>query len=118
MAFKKYNGPDKYHFRVYKRNGHHPFVVVMITSIKNNEGHFLLSGYMITHDFQKVLEYPSKYRRMKNNPNKNDDSPAYLCITRFEDLKDSLFSKPYSNWHLSKEDEEFVSELEKKKKPS
>ena len=44
MSFKKYNGPDKYHFRVYKRFGQHPFVVVMITEQTLNNGHYLVSG--------------------------------------------------------------------------
>ena len=39
MSFKKYKGTDKYHFRVYKRNGQHPFVVVMITK-KNGKWAF------------------------------------------------------------------------------
>ena len=115
MAFKKYNGPDKYHFRVYKRNGHHPFVVVMITSIKNNEGHFLLSGYMITHDIKKMLDYPSSYVQLSHNPNPKDESPAYLCVVRIDNIPQKFFSKPFSNWHLSKEDEMVIDALEKKK---
>ena len=56
MAFKKYNGSDKYHFRVYKKNGHHPFIVVMVSELMLN-GRIVLCGYLITHDIKKILDY-------------------------------------------------------------
>ena len=115
MSFRRYTGPDKYHFRIYKRNGQHPFVVVMITEQKEQNGHYLVSGYMITHDLIKTLEYPKSYVKLNQNPNPNDDADCFLCLKRFEDIKDSRFSKPYNNWHLSKIDEKFIENLEKSK---
>ena len=112
MSYKKYTGPDKYHFRIYKRNGQHPFVVVMITKEKMENGHYLISGYMITHNLMKALEYPKSYVKLHKNPNPNDDRDCFICIRRFSDIKDSRFSKPYNNWHLSKEDEDFIANLE------
>ena len=112
MSFRKYRGKDKYHFRVYKRNGQHPFVVVMITKEKLENGHYLVSGYMITHDLIKTLDYPKSYVKLHKNPNPNDDRDCFMCIRRFSDIKDSRFSKPYNNWHLSKEDEDFIASLE------
>ena len=77
MSFKKYNGPDKYHFRVYKRFGQHPFVVVMITEQTLNNGHYLVSGYMITHDLVRTSEYPKSYVKLRKNPNPNDNSDCF-----------------------------------------
>lgn len=115
MKYKKYNGKDKYHFRVYKRYGHHPFVVVMVSET-TIEGRIVLSGYLITHDIKKILDYPNNYKQLKTNPNKNDLKPAYICLTRLENIDITLFSKPYTNWHLSKEDEMLIDELEKNAK--
>ena len=113
--FKKYNGTDKYHFRVYKKNGLHPFVVAMITEEKTANRHYLISGYMITHDFRKVKKHPHSYLCLFHNPNPNDNAPCYLHMKRFESIKDSCFSKPYPNWHLSKIDEELIDKLERRK---
>ena len=114
MSFRKYTGKDKYHFRIYKRNKRHPFVVVMITEEKMENGHYLVSGYMMTHDFTKAITRPKSYLKLNNNPNPNDESDCYLFKKRFTNIKDSRFSKPYKSWHLSKEDEELISSLEKK----
>lgn len=115
MKFKKYNGKDKYHFRVYKKNGHHPFVVVMVKETLVN-GRIVLSGYLTTHDIKKILDYPNNYKQLHVNPNKNDLKPAYICLTKIENINQSLFSKPYTNWHLSNEDELLIDELEQKSK--
>ena len=116
FSFRKYKGSDKYHFRIYKRNGRHPFVVVMITEETTINSHHLVSGYMITHDLIKTLEYPNSYIKLAKNPNPNDDSDCFLCKKRFSNIKDSCFSKPYNNWHLSKEDENLIAVLEEKYK--
>lgn len=115
--YKKYNGPDKYHFRIYKKNGNHPFIVVAVSEIYIN-GHYYLSGYMITHNVQKYLDYPEKYVQLNSNPNPNDDSPSFLCKTRISNMKDSCFSKPYSNWHLNCKDIAEIEKLEETKKES
>ena len=112
--FQKYNGPDKYHFRFYRRNGRHPFLVVLVETKEENGKHYL-SGYLITHDIKKWLDYPKKYIRLSSNPNPKDGEPAYLCKIRIENIPQKMFSKPYKQWHLSKEDEEIIDMLEKKK---
>ena len=112
MSFIKYKGTDKYHFRIYKRNGVHPFVVVIITEECYDNGHYLVSGYMMTHDFTKTITHPKSYIKLHSNPNPKDDSDCYLYVKRFSNIKDSRFSKPYNNWHLSKEDEALITELE------
>ena len=112
--FKQYKGSDRFHFRIYKRNGHHPFVVVMVTEETMEDGHYLLSGYMITHDLAKIKKRPKSYVKLSKNPNPNDDEECFVFLKRFSNIKDSRFSKPYSNWHLHKEDEDFIIELEKR----
>ena len=113
--FKKYNGRDKYHIRFYRRNGKHPFVVVLVEEKRIASKRYVLSGYLITHDIQKWIAYPKKYIRLSANPNPKDPEPAFLCTVKIENISQRLFSKPYSNWHLSKEDEILIDELEKKK---
>ena len=115
--FKKYNGPDKYHFRFYRKNGQHPFLVVLVETKEINGKHYL-SGYLITHDIKKWLEHPKQYIRLANNPNPKDSEPTYLCITRIDNIPQKMFSKPYKNWHLSKIDEQMIDSLEKKKPSS
>ena len=112
--FQKYNGPDKYHFRFYRKNGQHPFLVVLVEESEINGKHYL-SGYLITHDIKKKLDYPRRYIQLESNPNPKDIEPAYLCKVRIERLPQKMFSKPYKNWHLSKKDEKMVDLLEMKK---
>lgn len=112
--FKKYNGPDKYHFCFYRKRGRHPFVVVAVETTTDGIRHYL-SGYMITHDIKKIIDYPKKYTRLKENPNPKDIEPAYLCNVRINNLPQKMFSKPYKNWHLCEEDIRLIDELEKRK---
>ncbi len=112
--YRKYNGKDKYHFRFFRKNGRHPFIVVLVET-KGESKKTRLSGYMITHDISKKLDYPDSYIQLNMNPNPKDDSPSYLCVTRIDNVLQKFFSKPFPNWHLSKEDEELIDELEKKK---
>ncbi|MBP5574817.1 MAG: hypothetical protein J6X50_03645 [Bacilli bacterium] len=91
--YRKYNGHDKYHFRFYRKNGHHPFIVVLVeTKIEDNT---TLSGYMITHDIKKMLDYPNSYVQLSHNPNPKDESPAYLCVVRIDNIPQKFFSKPF-----------------------
>lgn len=112
MKFKKYNGKDKYHFRVYKTSINHPFIVVAITEEKEENGRVLISGYMMTTSLQRVLDKPNSYKRLKVNPNPHDDGPSFVNKYRLTDIPANRFSKPYSNWHLSKEDENLIDSLE------
>lgn len=113
MSFKQYSGPDKYHFRVYKRGKAHPFIVAVVEE-KVIDGKIYLSGYMFTHSVLRVLSKPNDYVKMKANPNPNDDADSYLCVKRVSQVESSAFSKPYNNWHLSAIDEELIDELEKR----
>jgi hypothetical protein len=115
--YKKYNGTDKYHFRFYRINGQHPFLVVLVET-KNENGKHYFSGYIITHDITKKIQYPNKYVQLHNNPNPKDEAPSYLCKIRLEGIPEKMISKPFNNWHLSKEDEKMVDKLEEKKKSS
>ena len=112
--FQKYNGPDKYQFRFYRKNGQHPFLVVLVEESIINGKHYL-SGYLITHDIKKIIDYPKRYVQLESNPNPKDISPTYLCKTRIERIPQKLFSKPYKNWHLCKNDEKLIDQLENKK---
>ena len=71
---------------------------------------------MITHDLLKMKKRPKSYIKLNKNPNPNDDKECFIFIKRFSNIKDSRFSKPYNNWHLCKEDEAFIIELEKRLK--
>ncbi|MBQ7996029.1 MAG: hypothetical protein IJ247_07465 [Bacilli bacterium] len=112
MSFKNYNGPDKYHFRVYKKGKGHPFIVAVVEETEI-DGKMYISGYMFTHSVLRVLSKPNDYIKMEANPNPNDDAESFLCIRRVSHVEANAFSKPYNNWHLSKEDEKTIDELEK-----
>ena len=116
MKYKKYKGKDKYHFRVYRANRHHPFVVVMVLEEQRDDTYYYLSGYMITHSLEKAIHYRKNYVQLNFNPNPNDDRPCFLCKFRFTNIKANMFSKPYNTWHLSKEDELMIDKLEEKNK--
>ena len=113
MSFKNYNGPDKYHLRIYKKGKSHPFIVVVVEE-KEIDGKMYISGYMFTHSVLRVLSKPNDYIKMEKNPNPNDDADSFLCIRRVTQVEASAFSKPYNNWHLSEKDEKTIDELENK----
>ena len=113
MSFKSYNGPDKYHFRVYKKGKGHPFIVAVVEEIEI-DGKIYISGYMFTHSILRILNKPNDYVKMEKNPNPNDDADSYLCIRRVSQVEARAFSKPYNNWHLSDEDEKLIDKLEEK----
>ena len=113
MSFKSYNGPDKYHFRVYKKGKGHPFIVAVVEEIEI-DGKIYISGYMFTHSILRILNKPNDYVKMEENPNPNDDADSFLCIRRVTQVEASAFSKPYNNWHLSDEDEKLIDKLEEK----
>ena len=69
---------------------------------------------MMTTSIQRVVDKPYSYKRLNNNPNPNDDSPSFVNKYRISDLPSNKFSKPYNNWHLTKEDEEIIDSLEKR----
>lgn len=113
MSFKSYNGPDKYHFRIYKRGKEHPFVVAVVEE-KEIDGKIYISGYILTHSVLRIIKKPNDYVKMEENPNPNDDADSYLCIRRVSQVESNAFSKPYNNWHLSEQDEKLIDELEMK----
>ena len=116
MRYKKYNGTDKYHFRIYRKSIGHPFIVVAVSEKIDANGKILISGYMMTHSLQRVMDKPISYKRLKRNPNPTDDRVSFINKYRITDIPAKDFSKPYSNWHLSKEDEQLIDALEKKYK--
>ena len=111
MRFRKYSGMDKYHFRVYKKSIGHLFIVAVTERIDEN-GKVFISGYMMAHSLERAAEKPSVYRRMKTNPNPSDERPSFVNKYRVNDVPAINFSKPYNNWHLSKEDERLIDSLE------
>ena len=113
MRYKKYNGTDKYHFRVYKRSIGHPFIVVAVSERLDENGRILISGYMITHSLNRVIDKPKSYRRLKKNPNPTDERLSFVYKYRITDIPANNFSKPYTNWHLSNEDELLIDALER-----
>lgn len=114
MSFKSYKGPDKYHFRVYKKSIGHPFIVVAVSEKTDENGSLLISGYIMTHSILRVFDKPGAYKRLRKNPNPSDNRPSYINKNKVEDMPAIYFSKPYNNWHLSKEDERLIDALEKK----
>ena len=116
MSFKKYSGKDKYHFRFYRAARYHPFVVVAVTEEKDENGKVLISGYMMTTSIQRAMEKPGTYKRLKVNPNPNDDKVSFVNKYRVSDIPASCFTKPHPSWHLSFEDERLIDALELKYK--
>ena len=114
MGFKKYKGSDKYHFRFYRTSLYHPFIVVAVTEEKNENGKILISGYMMTTSLMRFMEKPGSYKRLKVNPNPNDDKVSFVNKYRINDIPANCFTKPHPSWHLSKEDEKLIDALEAK----
>ncbi|MCQ3035308.1 MAG: hypothetical protein MJ248_03735 [Bacilli bacterium] len=113
--FKKYNGPDKYHFRVYKVSIGHPCLIVAVKEEKL-DGKIYLDGYLITHSFERFLDKPNVYIQLHTNPNSKDDRTCFINRHKIRNIPSSRFSKPYSSWHLSKIDEKLIDDLEAKNK--
>ena len=114
MRYKKYSGNDKYHFRFYRVSKYHPFIVVAITEEKDDNGHIYISGYMMTTSIERAMEKPGTYKRLKNNPNPNDEKVSFVNKYRISDIPANCFTKPHPSWHLSKEDEALIDALEAK----
>ena len=116
MSFKKYNGPDKYHFRFYKKSIFHPFIVVAVTEEKDENGQILISGYMMTTSILRAMDKPGTYRRLRVNPNPSDDKISFVNKYRVSDVPSYCFTKPHPSWHLSEEDEKMIDAFERKYK--
>lgn len=114
MRFRKYNGKDKYHFRYYRTSIFHPFIVVAVTETTTKEGQILISGYLMTTSLQRAAEKPWSYERLKHNPNPKDTKISFVNKFRISDIPSNRFTKPYTGWHLSKEDELLIDGLEKR----
>lgn len=114
MRYKRYSGGDKYHFRFFKKAIFHPFIVVAVTEEKELNGQVLISGYMMTTSLSRAMDKPGCYKRLKENPNPNDDKLSFVNKYRVSDIPASYFTKPHPSWHLCKEDEQLIDALEKK----
>ena len=113
MRYKKYKGNDKYHFRVYRTSVFHPFIVVMVDETIDKNGRVLISGYMMTTSLTRVIDKPGSYKRLKKNPNPNDNKISFVNKFRISNIPANKFSKPYTSWHLSKEDELIIDSFER-----
>ena len=111
MKFTKYNGHEKYHFRLYRKTRNHPFLVILVTEEKVENGKFLITGFNLTHSTLKVLQRPSKFIKLARNPNPEDDTDSFLCIELVKDKEHKFFSSPLKKWSLSKEDEEKIDKI-------
>ncbi len=114
MRYKKYKGPDKYHFRFYKKSIFHPFIVVAITEEKEENGKLFISGYMMTTSLVRAMDKPGCYKRLRKNPNPNDEKPSFVNKYRVSDIPAHCFTKPHPSWHLSKDDEKMIDAFERK----
>ena len=112
MRYKKYRGNDKYHFRFYKKSIFHPFIVVAVTEEKKEDGKILISGYMMTTSLIRAAEKPGTYRKLRVNPNPNDERASFVNKYRVTDIPAVCFTKPHASWHLSKEDEKLIDRFE------
>lgn len=99
-----------YHFRRYKVAKGHPFLVVIVSESKDENGKTLLSGFTLTHSIEYVLTRPNKFIRI-SNPNPNDDAESFLNVDLVKDKPISKFSKPISDWELSEDDIKQIDEI-------
>ncbi len=113
MGFKKYQGKDKYHFRFYRTSMYHPFIVVAVTEEKDENGKIFISGYMMTTSLTRAMDKPGTYKRLKQNPNPNDEKISFVNKYRINDVPANCFTKPHASWHLSEDDEKLIDSLEK-----
>ena len=105
---------SKYHFRRYRLSQNQPFLVALVTELKDENGKVLISGFNMTRSITYVLSRPNKFIRI-DNPNSLDDAECYICIDALKDKPMKYFSKPLKNWSLSEEDEKVIDELVKQK---
>ena len=116
MPYQKYNGNDKYHFRFYRLTQYHPFLVVLVTEEKGENGKITISGFNMTSSTIKFLERPSRFIKLETNPNPESDSESYVSVDYIENQPAKLFTRPIRGWKLSEEDEKKIDELVKRKK--
>ena len=115
MSFRKYSGKDKYHFRYYHLSNNHPFLVVLVLEEKKEKKRYYLSGFNMTTSPTVPSKKPTRFLKLKVNPNPDDNSQSYLKVDLVKLKPSKLFSDPLSNWHLSKEDEKTIEVFIKKK---
>ena len=115
MSYRKYNGKDKYHFRYYRLSNNHPFLVVLVLDERKKNGKVFISGFGLTTSNIMPKKRPTRYIKLFQNPNPNDNSPSYINTDLVKMKKSKLFSDPIENWHLSKEDERMIDDLISKK---
>ena len=116
MSYQRYKGKSKYHFRYYRKTQYHPFLVVLVTSENGNGGDIRISGFNMTSSTLKFLERPSRFIKLDKNPNPESDAESYVSIDFIENQPEKWFTRPIRRWKLSKEDENKIDELLKKKK--
>ena len=68
----------------------------------------------MTTSLQRAMDKPGTYKRLRKNPNPNDDKVSFVNKYRVSDIPASCFTKPHQSWHLSKDDERLIDSLERK----
>lgn len=116
MSYQRYKGKSKYHFRYYRKTKYHPFLVVLVTNENGNGKDIKISGFSMTSSTLKFLERPSRFIKLDKNPNPEMDAESYVSVDYIENQPAYLFTRPIRKWKLSKEDEEKIDELLKRKK--
>ena len=71
----------------------HPFLVVLVTEEKDENGKVLISGLNMTRSITHALSKPNKFIRI-DNPNPLDDAECYICADALKDKPMKYFSKP------------------------
>ena len=69
----------------------------------------------MTTSLERAMDKPGTYKRLKQNPNPNDDADCFVQKAGIKDKPLKLFSSPIKGWSLSKEDEKLIDELVKEK---
>lgn len=116
MSYQRYKGKSKYHFRYYRKTKYHPFLVVLVTNENGNGSDVKISGFNMTSSTLRFLERPSRFIKLDKNPNPEWDAESYVSIDFIENQPAKWFTRPIRRWKLSKEDENKIDELLKKKK--
>ena len=105
---------EGYQFRRYRLSKYHPCLIALVKEEIGEDGKTYLSGFNMTHSISAVLNRPSRFIKIIN-PNPHDDAECYLCIDPIRHKPLKHFTKPLSNWVLSKEDKPIIDKLVEEK---
>jgi hypothetical protein len=97
LIFSLFGIKSKHHFRFYRTAIYHPFIVVVATEERKEKGNILLSGYMMTTSITRAMDKPTVNKRLKLNPNPNDDKVNFVNKHRINDIPAHRFTKSHSS---------------------